>query len=793
MIVVIVILQRVLSLTPALALAALAACEKAPELPRVRPPVQVAGTLVTVGLNAPVRVVRDRWGVPHIKAESRDDLFFAQGFVQAQDRLFQMDLWRRSVQGRLSEVLGPNFVERDAMTRRVQYRGDLNAEWASYGPDARVMADAFTRGINAWIRVASDPLPEEFRLAGWAPELWRPEDLLNRTDAFLASGDARAEVFRSALVAALGAERASGLLPRPIAVPRGLDPATISPVVGDILRRVGTPPFFMGLAAPVTVRLKRDTTNSGSVRLPPSHEATADRRSLGGGGQPDLAASNAWAVARSDRGAPLLAGDPHRALENPSLRYLVALEAPGWHVIGATSPWLPGVAIGHNDRVAWSMTASSADTQDLYVERLNPENPRQVLDRGRFVDMTAEKDVIAIKGRAEPFEYERFYTAHGVVIALDRERHLAFTLRWSGTEPGAAAELGALRIDRAGSVAEFRQALGAWKMPASEFVYADVDGHIGRQVAALVPARPGWNGALPVPAEDGRYEWGGWMTLDTLAHEDDPRGGFVASANDSRARQSRLAEVLVDQSAPSVDRFKRLQHDVVAWNAGRLVPLLAGVKGDREDVESARLRLLRWDRRVTVDSQEAGLYARWEARLGQELAALRVPAALVDEFLEHGRAVLVPSLVGPSRAWFEGNVARARDRLLVSTLGAVGNVSTDNRDRVLTFAHPLGVSDPSRRRFNLGGFVLPGYEETVLSVRVAGSNRVIGPSLRVVMDAGDWDRSAATNAPGQSGSPGSPHFSDLAKPWAAGEYFPLAFSDSAIQIYTESVLTLTPR
>ena len=155
---------------------------------------QVSGTLMVSGVSAPVRIIRDRWGVPHIKAENQDDLFFAQGFVQAQDRLFQMDLWRRSAQGRLSEVLGANFVERDAMTRRIQYRGDLDAEWASYGADAKAIAAAFVRGINAWIRLAHDPFPEEFRLAGWAPAWWRPEDLLNRTDAFVASGDAQEEV-----------------------------------------------------------------------------------------------------------------------------------------------------------------------------------------------------------------------------------------------------------------------------------------------------------------------------------------------------------------------------------------------------------------------------------------------------------------------------------------------------------------------------------------------------------------------------------------------------------------------
>src|SRR5882762_8543828 len=208
------------------------ACRQAP--PPAPPLVpQISGTSIVPGLSAPVRVVRDPWGIAHLYAQTQDDLFAAQGFVQAQDRLFQMDLWRRSVQGRLSEVLGPNFAERDAMTRRMQYRGDGDAEWASYGADTKAIASAFVRGVNAWVALAQERPPEEFVLAGWKPERWSPEDLLNRTDAFTASGDAIDEIFRTRLAAAVGARRADELLPpaRPTAIPPGLDPAAISYVV----------------------------------------------------------------------------------------------------------------------------------------------------------------------------------------------------------------------------------------------------------------------------------------------------------------------------------------------------------------------------------------------------------------------------------------------------------------------------------------------------------------------------------------------------------------------------------
>jgi penicillin amidase len=729
---------------------------------RLAPLPQVSGTLNVGGLTAPVAVIRDRWGIPHIKASNQDDLFFAQGFVQAQDRLFQMDLWRRSVQGRLSAVLGPNFVERDAMTRRIQFRGDVEADWASYGADVKAIAAQFVRGINAWIRLAHDPFPEEFVLAGWAPELWRPEDLLNRTDAFVASADAQDEIVRARLVAAVGASRAGALLGRTLVPAPDVELDAILPIVGDIVRRAGAPPFFLGLAAPL---------------------------SAAGIG------SNAWAIAQTDAGTPLLAGDPHRPLDGPSPRYLVHLQAPGWNVIGATAPWLPGVAIGHNERVSWSMTASRADVQDVYVERLNPDNPRQVLRSGRWIDVVVEKDSIAVKGRKEPFEYERLSTARGVIIALDRQLNLAYGVRWSGAEPGTAAELGALALDRARSAAEFREALARWRMPAAEFVYADVEGRIGRQLAALVPRRPGWQGLLPVPGHQGEYEWAGWQAPDRAPSRIEPQAATVASAN-SRARLNRIIEGLKHPSTHRVDGFRKLQHDTLSWNAGQLVPLLAALRAERPAAEDARSRLLGWDRRVASGSAEASIYVRWEEALLKLLVARRVPPHLADEFAARAGELLVPALVSPSRTWFDGDVRSQRDALLLAALDNVvetveGGGKTPGMSVI--FAHPLAVTDPARRRFNVGPFDVGGYRDTILSMAPAGAGRVAGPSFRAILDPGDWDRSVAVNAPGQSGSPASPHFSDLAALWASGDYFPLSFSDAAVAANAQTTLMLVPK
>ena len=734
------------------------------------------------GLSAPVRIVRDTWGVPHIYADTQADLFFAQGLVQAQDRLFQIDLWRRSVQGRLSEVLGANFIERDAMTRRMQYHGDLRAEWDSYGPDAEAIATAFVGGINAWVDIASARLPEEFGLAGWRPEHWKPEDLLNRTDAFVASANAADEVFHARLVAGLGARRAEALLEAaasgPLRVPNGLDVNAITYVVSDALRAVGAAPVFSGLAAPITTsRLTSDA-------------------SVG------LVGSNAWAVSasRSATGTPLLAADPHGTLDHPSARYLVHLNAPGWHVIGAAAPWLPGVVIGHNERFAWAMTSRAGDVQDLYAEKVNPANPHQVERAGRWTETTRTTDPILVKRREKPFPFEREFTAHGVIIAADRARHLAFTVRWTGFEPGAGG-LAVLAVNRAASVDAFRQAITRWKLPVATFVYATTDGVIGTQAAGLLPIRPGWSGALPVPGWTGANEWQNLASSHATQQPNEPARGYVLSANDSVARTQRIEAVLSARRSFAVDDFRALQHDTLAWNALQLVPLLEPLRSERADVEDARMRLLTWDRRISADSTEATLYLLWERSLLRGLARSRLDSSLVDDFVVREAALLVPVITGAHRNWFDGNPRRTRDALLLTALvDAVDAAHAQQADRIprwgalhsALFRHPLAIGTAARARFNVGPFERAGYAETVMATGGVDFEQRTGASFRMIVDAGDWDRSIASNAPGQSGAAGSRHFSDLARPWAAGEYFPLSFSERIVLEHAETILTLTP-
>ncbi|MFN7928584.1 MAG: penicillin acylase family protein [Blastocatellia bacterium] len=313
---------------------------------------QLSGTLTLRGLQKPVKVLRDEWGIAHIYAETQDDLFFAQGFVAAQDRLWQLDLWRRQGEGKLAEILGPSALERDKFARLLKYRGDLKKEYESYAPDAKAIITAFVRGINANIELSRDRLPIEFQLTKTQPDLWTPEACLSRMAGYVMTRNASTEVLRAQLVQAVGKDLVDELLetdpPHKLTIPAGLNLADIN---GEILRGA--------TAAGSNVSFQQ---NEGS---------------------------NNWVIdgTMSATGKPLLANDPHRPINLPSLRYLVHLVGPGWNVIGAGEPALPGVAAGHNERVGFGFTIVGIDQQDLYVEELHPAPKRIQIQKGQWRKM----------------------------------------------------------------------------------------------------------------------------------------------------------------------------------------------------------------------------------------------------------------------------------------------------------------------------------------------------------------------------------------------------------------------
>jgi penicillin amidase len=738
------------------------------------------GAIRLKGLKAPVEVLRDRWGIPHIYAKSADDLFFAQGFVAAQDRLFQLDWWRRQGAGELAEVVGARAVEADRFARLIRYRGDADAEWQSYSPDARRIAAAFTAGINACIDHMGDKLPIEFQILGHAPKKWRPEDVLGRMSGIVMSGNFAREVARARLVAAVGVEKARWLAP--------VDPPiAYAPAPGLDLAGVDER-ILAGFRA--------------ATRLSPI--------------QPAKSESNNWVVSgsRSASGKPLLASDPHRTIALPSLRYLVHLSAPGWNVIGSGEPGLPGVAIGHNERIAWGFTIVGTDQADLYVETTDPKDPTRYRAGGRWEAMKVIREEVAVKGEAKPRTLELRFTRHGPVLFQDAKTNRAFALKWAGSEPGGAAYLASLAVDRARNKDEFLQALARWKIPGLNFVYADVDGNIGWVAAALTPVRKNQDGLLPVPGEGG-HEWLRYLSVAELPQQFNPRTGFLATANHNILppgyehtighefaapyRYQRVRSTLESKKLWKVEEMQAIQHDSVSLPGRALGRLLAQVEIG-EDLKPFARRLAGWDGHLSVDSPAGPLYAAWLKELKAAMFALHVPKGLHQSLGQLcGVPVLLAALEKADPRWFGQDARAARDRLLRETFARAVKRIRDLPPRwgavhTATFRHPLaGLSPAHARVFNLGPLERPGDEFTPNNTRHDDNFRQLhGATYRHLLDLADWDRGLATSAPGQSGQPGSPHYGDLAPLWGKGEYFPLAFSRKKVEAVTRHRLRLLP-
>lgn len=745
----------------------------------------LSGQLHLTGLLKPVRVLRDGWGVAHIYAQNQHDLFFAQGVVAAQDRLFQMELWKRAGQGRLSEILGAGALERDIAARALMYRGDLPQEYASYSPDTEEILRAFTDGINAYIatlgRAGGSALPIEFHLAGFLPEAWHPEDCLNRMAAFSMTGNAVSELKAARALREIGRERAEewfALDPRVALAPvPGLDLTALSPELLDNL--------------------------IGSDRRIEFARATQE-------------GSNNWTIAGAltVSGKPLLANDPHRVLALPSLRYMVHLIAPGWNVIGAGEPGLPGVALGHNEHIAWGFTIFGIDQQDLYLEELNPSDPTQYRTETGWTRMMLRHEEFRIKG-AEAKSVDLKFTRHGPVLWEDGRRALA--LRWVGSEPGTAGYLASLAIDRAQNWAQFLAAVPRWKVPPENLVYADTAGNIGEYSTGLTPIRS-WTGLLPVTGNGGN-EWQGFVPTSELPHTLNPAAGFVATANNRMTpdrfpypvgfewappyRVERIRQVIEENRRAgrklAIADMEALQNDVVCLPAQNLQQLLrASPLRDRPELAA----FLAWDGALTRESSAAALYEEWMRQVHKALAA-RFSATNSKHYLDLTPDALAMLLARPPAALFGENPQVARDTLLLDALhaakaelekqfGADPAKWSWGQLHTIRFRHALDRL-PGAESFDLGPLARPGDGYTVDATSFDDSwEQKGGASYREILDTGDWDHSVAVNPPGQSGQPGSAHYADLMPLWDAGHYFPLKYSPQSVESVTAERLTLLP-
>jgi penicillin amidase len=754
---------------------------------------KVSGQLRIQGLDRPVNVLRDRWGVAHIYAQNQHDLFFAQGVVAAQDRLFQMELWKRAGQGRLAEILGPSALARDINARALRYRGDMEAEYKSYSPDTKAILTAFTDGINSYIASLTAPggpgLPLEFQLAGFSPDAWHPEDCLNRMAAFSMTGNAFSELQHAQVLAELGAQTAAKLF--------NFDP-TVALDPDPQLDLTGLSP-----------KLLQNLVGSDHRIEFPAHAA--------------LEESNNWTVsgALTASGKPLLANDPHRVMALPSLRYMIHLVAPGWNVIGAGEPGLPGVALGHNEHIAWGFTIFGLDQQDLFVEELNPANPLEYQTEDGWKKMDFRHEKFLVKGAAAA-DVDLKFTRHGPVLWEDGKRALA--LQWVGGEPGTAGYLASLAVDRAENWDQFETAVGRWKVPSENIVYADDAGNIGEHSVGLAPVRS-WTGLFPVPGR-GNYNWKGFIPTAELPHFFNPKEGFIATANHKMIpehypykvgyewvppyRVTRIRSVLdtakQDHHKLTVADMEVLQTDVTSLPALDFQKL---VRSTRLKDDPTLSSFLRWDGRLTRESFDAALYEAWNNQI--RLALGKVFAKEHESHIQSlgGRYDNLPPetilrmLTNPEKDLFGDDAISGRDQMLADGLqsarseleklmGSNPSQWSWGKLHTVSFRHALDQQRDAKEFLDLGPVSRPGDEYTVNATGGDTWEQVSGASYREILDTSNWDQSVAVNTPGQSGQPGSSHYSDLLPLWDAGDYFPLVYSKKRVEAETTDRLLLEP-
>lgn len=767
--------------------------------PRVR-----GGTRTTKlsGARAPIEVIEDVLGVPHVRAASRHDAFFGQGYLVARDRLFQMDIDYRRDMGRMAEAFGPRFVAADKAARLFHYRGDIDAELAALPPDVLECARGYVAGVNARIdELAADPaqLPLEYGILGISPLRWDILDLVRRRG--IGMGDADDEVRRAQLQSRglLDAEQLLAPL-RPawsFTIPQGLDVAAVSEADLGVLDPANRPVPFDAIQG-----------------VPLDPEPEGDRFALG---------SNAWTISpsRSATGRPILANDPHLGIGGANPRHMIHLTAPGLDVIGAGAPGLPGIMQGHTDRFAFGRTNFHIDQTDLFILRTKDGDPGRYWHKGEWKAFETFEDEIAVKG-APPERVTLRYAGGRPIVSQDAARQRAVAFATVSMLPGANSRFAMIAINLSKDWASLRQAFKLHVSPTN-FHYADIDGNTGWQTIGFTPRRPRHDGLFPAPG-DGDYDWTGLLPVEDMPHVYNPPEGWFASANQMNLptdypyrervisfnwsdpyRYDRCAEVLRSQPKHRIADSIALQHDVQSLPARALLKLLPTTLSAEAAPAAAMLR--RWDCGIDADSAAALLFEMVMVALSASFRDRVVPAAAKDLIPTVNLSEMLRILGAPDKRLGDDPAAE-RDALIEGALVAGWTKAVElggadpakwqwgNLHRV-TIAHPLASSNaaiaaafPKIEGGRSGGDGTTPMARGFNSRR--GFNVSHGASYLFVADVGAWDNSRFLLLPGQSADPRSPRYRDFYPKWLAGDMQPLWFSKAAIDRHAVERLVLAP-
>ncbi len=777
---------------------------------------QKSGTVRLQGLHASVDIITDHHGIPHIYAQNTDDLYFAQGYIHAQERLWQMEVNRRLGAGRLSELFGNATLETDRFCRRIGMRRAAIKHLEQISEQARHHLEAYARGVNAFITTNPDKLSAELTLLHCQPEPWQPVDTIqwSKVQSWGLDGNWETEMIRARLVAKLGAERAARLEPgydphQPLIVPPGV--------------------AYEGL-------------NQGLL------EQYANIKDLSGFGL--MGGSNNWVVdgSMTQSGAPMLCNDPHMRQSLPSIWFECHLLAGDMNVIGASFPGAPGIIIGHSQHIAWGTTNAVSDVQDLYIEKFNPQQPYQYEFQGQWEDAQVIREEIKVKGQAQPVIEEVRITRHGPIItALPQSNHekavdVPLALRWISLEQGKIAEA-VYKLNTATNWHEFLTALHDWDAPAQNFVYADTQGNIGYMMAGAIPIRAQGLALLPSPGWTGEYEWTGMVPFTELPQTYNPQQHFIVTANNrvvddsypyyishewsNGYRAQRIQDLLTSKEQLTLDDMATIQTDQYALPARTILPYILQVTADTPLKRAAQEILSTWDLMLTPDSIGALLYSTCvrklerlvlDALIGDDEALVQRYQGLgadailseLNGYLGRSRPLIIRLLQEHDDRWFANsaipNGPTSWDSALASALEAtIDELSNHLGKNILrwqygtlhkiTYSHALGSIKPLANIFNRGPFPIGGDSDTVNvshSIPNKAEEVVVVAAYRQIIDLQQLSNSRSIHAPGQSGHPASQHYADFIPLWRANQYHPMLFERAEIEAASEATLHLMP-
>lgn len=763
------------------------------------------------GLHERVTIRKDERGIPYIAAANDDDLYFAQGYVTASDRLWQMDLLRRSGRGELAEILGKDALEEDKRHRTFGFAQAADAEAAQASPKARAILDAFAKGVNAYISTLDDKsLPPEFQILQYKPRPWTAADSLIIVKLFFEalSNSWRLDVMREALQD-LPPAKLAALLPE-------TTPLDVL-VVGSDKTRSAVP-------VPATTRPLR-IIEANELLNALNHDGEIEKRSLARIGlfTDSLAASNNWVVSgkRTATGKPLLANDPHLSPSAPSIWHMVHLTAPGVRVAGVTAPGLPGVVIGHNDQIAWGFTNVGTDVQDVYLEKFDPQNPLRYQTPSGWRDAEVRHEIIKVRKNfvakdTDDVAHDVTVTRNGPIV-LERNGR-KYALRWTALDPKLSNSQGSYLQNRARNWNEFKAALNSYTGPMQNMVYADREGHIGYYAAGVVPIRSSGDGSLPYDGSTDAGKWTSYVPFEKLPHVFDPPTGIIVTANQRVVgtdypyhlthswaqpyRARRILELLEQKQKLTTDDFRAVLGDVYTQAgikfAQEAAKIMREAGGDEAFVKTAA-SFEKWDGRLNAESTTAPLVTQMRIAFRTRIinAALDPERArtfgwanfdtTLDRILVERRKEWLPSDYPEFSALMRACYQYAREAL-TNSLGADESKWTWGEMVKSRFPHPMAQAPLIGAQFTV-----PPFPQNGTGYMVGATVNVGAPvSMRLIADTSDWDKTQHGIALGESGIPSNPHWSDQLADWRAVTPRVFPFTEAAIAKATKEMFVLAP-